>query len=277
MLPFGMMFETSRSVEGFSLQQTFRQNPMAGTRDPRFPEPGGHTAYGEILPYRVGKLAQRGIVRGDWLDCGCAEGYYAKALAEHGASRVVGVDAIDDLVRRAQSEDHPTSVSFLCAKAESLPFPNDSFDGALLNEVLEHVSHERKTLAELTRVLRPGGHLALFSPNRWFPFEGHGLRINAKRSFGHPVPIMPWLPGRLTRRFASARNYWPSELRQLVEDAGFEIVEAGWALPQFELYKWMPAFAIKRFRRAIPRLERSPVARFAAVSTFILARVPPGP
>jgi hypothetical protein len=87
---------------------------------------------------------------------------------------------------------------------------------------------------------------------------------------------MPWLPGRLTRRFATARNYWPSELVQLVSGAGFEIIEAGWALPQFEVYPWMPARAIRRFRSAIPRLERSPVARFVAVSTFILARVTEG-
>jgi SAM-dependent methyltransferase len=247
-----------------------------GTREPRFLEPGGHTAYGGILPYRLKKIASHGILHGDWLDCGCAEGYYTKALIEYGANRAVGADAIEGLVRRAESEPHPASVSFLCAKAEALPFPSDSFDGALLNEVLEHVTDEGRTLAELARVLRPGGHLAVFSPNRWFPFEGHGLRISAARSFGHPVPFMPWLPGRLTRRFATARNYWPSELVQLVSAAGFEIIEAGWALPQFEVYPWMPARAIRRFRSAIPRLERSPVARFVAVSTFILARVTEG-
>jgi hypothetical protein len=85
---------------------------------------------------------------------------------------------------------------------------------------------------------------------------------------------MSWLPARLTTRFAHARNYWPQELRRLVADAGFEIVESDWALPQFEQYPWMPEPAIARFRRNIPRIERSPVARFAAVSTFIIARTP---
>jgi hypothetical protein len=70
-----------------------------------------------------------------------------------------------------------------------------------------------------------------------------------------------------------ARKYWPSDLVQLVKSAGFGIVEVGWALPQFEVYPWMPARAIRFFRRAIPRLERSPVARFAAVSAFVLGRV----
>jgi SAM-dependent methyltransferase len=246
----------------------------AGARSPRFMEPGGHTAYGGIVRYRLGKLAKRGLIRGAWLDCGCAQGYYADALAEHGADSVVGVEPIEALVREAQAREHPSSVRFMTARAEALPFPEAAFDGVLLNEVLEHVEDEAVTLSEVRHVLRAGGHLALFSPNRWFPIEGHGLRLDDRRSFGHPVPLMPWLPGRLTRRVATARNYWPGELRALIIDAGFEVVEQGWALPQFELYQWLPEAAIRRFRAAIPRLERSRLAPLLAVSTYVLARKP---
>jgi SAM-dependent methyltransferase len=245
----------------------------AGARDPRFPSPGGHTAHGPVVGYRLGKLQARGILHGAWLDCGCAQGYYAAALAERGATSVVGVDAIDRLIAEAKELPHPPSVTFQIARAEELPFPDKSFDGVLLNEVLEHVTDEEATLGEVARVLRPGGHLALFSPNRWFPFEGHGLRTKRDRlAVRRPVPLMPWLPARLTKRFATARNYWPHELRQLVMGAGLEIVISGWALPQFEQYPWMPERAIRQFRRNILRIERSPVARFAAVSTFIVAR-----
>jgi ubiquinone/menaquinone biosynthesis C-methylase UbiE len=246
--------------------------PAAGARAPRFMEPGAHTAYGGTVPYRLGKLARRGVIKGDWLDCGCAEGYFADALVEHGADSVVGVEAIEGLVLKAAEREHPPSVRFIWARAEALPLPDANFDGVLLNEVLEHVANEEATLSEVLRVLRPGGHLALFSPNRGFPIEGHGLRLNDRRSFGHPVPLMPWLPGRLTERVATARNYWPRELRELVTQTGFEVVEQGWAMPQFELYRWLPEPAIRRFRAAIPRLERSPAAPLLAVSTYILAR-----
>ena len=258
------------------LMSAHSQQPRpAGARAPRFMEPGGHTAYGGTVSYRLDKVARRGVITGDWLDCGCAQGYYADALVERGADSVVGVEAIEEVVREAQAREHPTAVRFLCAQAETLPFPDAVFDGVLLNEVLEHVAREAATLAEARRVLRPGGHLALFSPNRWFPIEGHGLRLDDdRRSFGHPVPLMPWLPGRLTRRVAKARNYWPRELRALVTEADFDVVEQGWALAQFDLYRWMPEPMIRRYRAAIPRLERSPVAPLLAVSTYILARKP---
>ena len=245
------------------------------SREPAFLSPGGHTAYGPMVSYRLGKLQQRGLLHGDWLDCGCAEGYYSVGLAERGAKSVVGVEAIESLAKKASELPHPPTVSFRAATAERLPFEDDSFDGALLNEVLEHVSDERTALAELARVLKPGGHLALFSPNRWFPFEGHGARLSEdKVLMSRPVPLMPWLPSRLTTRFATARNYWPNELRELVRGAGLTIVESSWALPQFEQYPWLPSRAIERFRQSIPQIERSPVARFVAVSLFVVARAP---
>lgn len=49
-----------------------------------------------------------------------------------------------------------------------LPFPPDSFDRVIAAEVLEHVPDDRRAIAELVRVLRPGGTLAVTVP-RWFP------------------------------------------------------------------------------------------------------------
>jgi ubiquinone/menaquinone biosynthesis C-methylase UbiE len=227
------------------------------------------------VPYRLAKLTRHGIVRGPWLDCGCADGGYTVALAAAGASSVVGVDPADDRIRVARARRHPASVSFECASAERLPYPDGSFEGVLLNEVLEHVTDEHRTLTEIRRVLRPGGHLALFSPNRWFPFEGHGARIGRRWSLDVPVPLLPWMPARVTRRVMRARNYWSRQLVDLVSRRGFEIVAVSWVFPQFEAFPWLPAAVVERFRELIPDLERTPVLRRLGVSTFVLARRPP--
>ena len=246
---------------------------ISPSRLPQFLEPGGHTAYGSAVDYRLGKLEAHGPIEGDWLDCGCAEGYYSVALTERGARTVVGVDVIAARVEAAKSLPHPPSVTFELAGAGSLPFDDCTFDAALVNEVLEHVEDEGKSLRDIARVLRPGGRLALFSPNRWFPFEGHGARLpNGRDLLTVPVPVMPWLPARLTRHVATARNYWPGQLRAVIADAGFEIVSSEFSLAQFDRYRWMPPPLIESYRRNIPRIERSPLARFAAVSTFVLAR-----
>jgi SAM-dependent methyltransferase len=240
---------------------------------PRFREPGHHTAYGGVLGYRLGKLQRHGVVNGDWLDLGCADGYYALGLAERGAATVVGLDVNADLIAGADRQPHPSSVRFVCGEGERLPFEDGSFDGVLLNEVLEHVRDDAATLREVHRVLRPGGALALFSPNRWFPLEGHGARWSSTRSLmRRPVPLMPWLPKRLTNRVATARNYWPYELSALVRDADLEVITQSWALAQFEQYPWLPKSAIGWYRNNLGRIEKSAVARFFAVSSFILAR-----
>src|SRR2546426_3986474 len=138
-------------------------------------QPGYSTAVPLNVSYRLGKIRDLGLLKGEWLDCGCADGGYTVAMADLGAKSAVGVDAIEERIEQARDRERTHSnVRFQLASAEALPFTEASFDGVLINEVLEHVVDEVQTLREIHRVLRPGGHLIVISPNRWFPFEGHG-------------------------------------------------------------------------------------------------------
>jgi SAM-dependent methyltransferase len=234
--------------------------------------PGESTAVASNVAYRLGKLERRGIVAGRWLDCGCADGGYAIGLAQSGAAHVTGVDIIADRIAEARMRASGLdNIDFAVHESERLPFADATFDGVLLNEVLEHVADEQQTIEEIHRVLRPGGHLALFSPNRWFPFEGHGMVIRG-RSLRFPVPWIPWLPEALTRPYLVARNYWPSQLRRMVLKSGFTIEEQQSVFPVLEVYPWLPAPAIRTFRQLVPFLERMPFVRRFGVSTLIVAR-----
>lgn len=216
-------------------------------------------------------------MRGTWLDCGCADGSYSRGLADSGVERVVGLDVLEDRIvdARNQASAYPM-LEFVLGESERLPFEDESFDGVLLNEVLEHVADEAGTLREIARVLRPRGHLALFSPNRWFPFEGHGLRLG-RRLFDYPAPFVPWYPAVLTKRILRARNYWPHELRDLVRAAGLEVRESKPVLPVLEIYAWLPPRVTRWYRRAIPTIESIPILRNFGVSTLIVARKPSMP
>jgi SAM-dependent methyltransferase len=230
----------------------------------------GHRAPGNpttaSAPHRIAKLTAMGAVQGRWLDVGCGSGSYSRLLADAGADHVVGID----LGLRSPLE-RVERTSFAVCASERLPFSDDHFDGVLINEVLEHVDDEAATLREIRRILHPDGRLVVFSPNRWFPFEGHGA-IMGSRTIDRPVPLLPWLPAALTRRWMRARNYWPSELRHLVEDAGFNVATVAFAYPLFIEYPWLPPPIADRARTLAPRLEETPIVRRLGVSTMLDAR-----
>lgn len=247
---------------------------MTAVLEPRELIRGDSTAEPGVVEYRLGILRSLTHVSGRWLDCGCAEGSYSDGLRRIGADAVVGTDVEADRVAEARSRHAAVSgLSFLTAAAEDLPFEDASFHGALLNEVLEHVADQALSLAELRRVLVPGGTLAVFSPNRWFPFEGHGAVIGPLR-LPFPVPFLPWLPQRLAWRAMTARNYWPGQLAGIVADAGFEVRAVDFALPLFTKYPWLPRRARESYARWLPRLQASRAVRRFGVSTLVLARKP---
>lgn len=232
--------------------------------------PGLSTGNPLNVSYRLDKVARHARITGQWLDCGGCDGYYAKGLLDRGASQVTITDVIPGRVEEArQLWRADPRLEFAACPAERMPFDSDKFDGALLNEVLEHVQNERAALSEIRRVLRPGGVLALYSPNRRFPFEGHGLNIRG-RPVHAPAPLVPWLPKRLTRSIVKARNYWPRELRVLTREAGLTPLQTDFALPVLSAYPWLSAPLITAYQSRLDQLDRSPF-RLAGVSTLIVA------
>ncbi len=253
---------------------------QAGPATPRAPQTiwqklGSSTATGENVRYRLGRLDQAGILHGSWLDLGCASGGYARGIAEITGCVAVGVDLERERLREAATGAAASAeaMRFVCAAGERLPFRGGTFDGVLLNETLEHVDDEHATLAEAYRVLKPGGYVAVMSPNRGCPFEGHGA-VFGRFSVPYPTPLLPWLPARFASRFMVARNYWPRELRELVRSAGFRIRRQGYVMPTFSKYALLPERAVGLYRRLLPTLERTPAIRGLGVSTLIIGQKP---
>ncbi|HUO49279.1 MAG TPA: class I SAM-dependent methyltransferase [Acidimicrobiales bacterium] len=93
------------------------------------------------------------------LEVGCGEGQVARRIAGHGA-QVVGLDPAPSQIRAAC--DRGGGPTYLQARAESLPCADASFDAVVACLSLEHVDPFEPAMAEIARVLRPGGRFHFF-------------------------------------------------------------------------------------------------------------------
>ena len=124
------------------------------------------------------------------LDVGCGGGAVAKAVkAVRPDLEVFGCDMSEAALAAAVAE--PGGVEFRLATAEHLPFADGGFDAVWIFDVLEHVDSPERVLAEVARVLRPGGafHIVLpleGQPRTLYRLVGCGTRWTAKvRHAGH--------------------------------------------------------------------------------------------
>jgi 2-polyprenyl-3-methyl-5-hydroxy-6-metoxy-1,4-benzoquinol methylase len=107
-------------------------------------------------------LADAEVCRRLVLDAGCGTGRATAALARRHAE-VVAIDIGEHLatVARGRCACRP-----VVGSVASLPFPDDIFDVVCSTEVIEHLPHPPMALKEFARVLKPGGHLVLSTPNK---------------------------------------------------------------------------------------------------------------
>ncbi|MGY6697338.1 MAG: bifunctional 2-polyprenyl-6-hydroxyphenol methylase/3-demethylubiquinol 3-O-methyltransferase UbiG [Roseinatronobacter sp.] len=108
----------------------------------------------------------------DWsgkrvLDLGCAGGFMAEALAERGAE-VTGIDPAAKAIEAARAHAAQTGhqIRYDVGVGEALPYADAGFDAVVCVDVLEHVQDLAQVLAEVSRVLRPGGLFLFDTINR---------------------------------------------------------------------------------------------------------------
>lgn len=97
------------------------------------------------------------------LDIGCGRGRLCRALAKRGA-KMSGLDPQEAMLEIAR-ETAPTA-AFTCGGAEDMPFPDETFDGAIILNSLHHVPRAvmGKSLSEALRVVKQGGIFLILEP-----------------------------------------------------------------------------------------------------------------
>jgi ubiquinone/menaquinone biosynthesis C-methylase UbiE len=192
---------------------------------------GDYTWIGELLrPMARDLVSRAGVAPGERvLDVATGTGNAAIDAAAAGAA-VTGCDLTPGLLDVARARDG--GITWVEADAERLPFPDSAFDVVLSCIGAMFAPDQERTAAELTRVLRPGGRLALAN---WTP-EGYGGRfLRLVGGFGppHPGPSpLTWGEPAQVRRLLAGR------VRDLsCEPAGVGLAWSGTPEELFELYR----------------------------------------
>jgi len=171
-----------------------------------------------LLEYRLAliRCLLAPMAGGVLLEIGCGTGSHLFALAEH-FGRAIGTDLSSRMIEVAERirRSHPCAahIELHAAPAEMLAcVGDDTADAVLCVGALEHMPDKPAVLAEVRRVLRPGGRLACLTLN--------GGSLWYRR-------IAPWF-GYETRHLTSDRLVDAAEIRSLLEAAGLRVEECGY-------------------------------------------------
>jgi SAM-dependent methyltransferase len=207
-------------------------------------------------------------VKGRVLENGCGVGMYVEKLAAHGGT-VIGLEY--DHERAAEA--HARSPHIVNAAGEFVPLPSEAFDLILSHEVIEHVQDDRAAIREMVRVLKPNGRIALFCPNRGYPFETHGIYWKGKYYFGNKL-FVNYLPRRWRDKLAPhVRVYSRRDLERLFEGLPVRFIERTIIFGAYDnIIARFGAFG--KFLRAILQfLEKTPLRALGLSHFWVVEKV----
>jgi 2-polyprenyl-3-methyl-5-hydroxy-6-metoxy-1,4-benzoquinol methylase len=203
------------------------------------------------------------------LDLGCSTGLLTNYAGSLSASLAVGIDI--EMVRlkkahlRFRAKEQRTCFVLQANLNDSIPLESSFFDVVVMWEVLEHLVHQQRILEEINRVLKPGCHLVLSTPNReslahllTSRFQTVSVtRLSDKSKY---YPGFHW--GELSR----------DELCLLVHRSGFDVLEHRfYHYPKIHRFAYRPTGKLPSIVRAIYGL---PFGRYLGMNQSLVAVKP---
>jgi len=168
-----------------------------------------------------------------WIDVGCGNGAFTELLAERcRPSQIQGVDPSEAQLAFARSRHSAGIAHFRQGDAMALPFPDNSFDAAVMALVIFFVPEPPAGVAEMARVVRPGGLVTSYA----WDIEGGGFPheplLAEMRAMGLP-PLRP--PSFAASRMENLRTLWSGagldriETREIAVQRTFEDFDDYWS------------------------------------------------
>jgi SAM-dependent methyltransferase len=157
------------------------------------------------------------------LDMPCGRGFYLNMLRYVSPGvRLVGGELDRPVIEKAaRNVGHLPGIALVNCNIYAMPFPDETFDGVIVSEILEHVDDDVRALREVMRVLKPGGVAVITVPNADYPFWWDPINKTLELLFKRPIRR-----GMFAGLWANhVRLYRLDQLRETIARSGFILEE----------------------------------------------------
>lgn len=166
------------------------------------------------------------------IDLGCGTGYYLFLLSNLPVKlNLTGFDNDQKAMQEAEEFLSSKNIKFVSGDLHEMPFEDQSFDKAVMSEVLEHVENDENVLQEVYRILKPGGVLVISVPSINYPFFWDPINFILQYLFNTHIKS-GFFSGLWSGHL---RLYQLDDLKRKFEKAGFNVEIAEeltfWCLP----------------------------------------------
>jgi ubiquinone/menaquinone biosynthesis C-methylase UbiE len=202
----------------------------------------------------------------NWIDVGCGTGAFTRLILDRCApKKVSALDPSAEQIAYARTTPAAKQVDFQIGDAQSLPFGDSTFDAGAMALVITFVPDPNKAVAELKRVVKPGGMVGTYM----WDFFNNGFPQHPMRKAAERMGIeIPYLPGHAHSHMENMEGYFKSAG---LADVATRVIEVDVTYPNFDEY-WTGQTALANY--VVQQIRKMSAADLERLKSDLRASLP---